>query len=360
VHVVSSDPDARVRWSRYCASFTVAAAGDDAARFAALERVIERTHADVVLPVCETGVRLLQARGDELRDRVALAPHEGTLEIGDKWRLAEMLRDAGLPHPATHLCTADHAWRRDLGTFPVLIKPRQMSGGFGIREFADPDSLGEFLAAHPELDGRCVVQAKIPGRDMGSSVLCRDGVVLAQTVQRPVRGAAHGFRTATEIEMVDHPDAARLVRRLFETLGWSGVANVDLRVDERDGSLSILEVNTRYWSSLLASHAAGVNFPQLACLAALGERFAPPRQRAQRFVQARSALRAWSGRARRGAAPAMHETMWPYLVADPGPRLMRLWRRVRPVRGSSARDLRAEIEPVVAGAPLARPAPVVR
>ena len=329
VHVVSSDPTARVRWSRYCSSFTVAPGDDEGARFDVVRGVVDRIRAQVVLPVCETGVRMLQAKGHELRDRVALAPYEGTLEIGDKWRLAEILRDIGIAHPPTLLYTADAAFRRQLGAFPVLIKPRSMSGGYGIREFADPVSLVRFLEHHPDMAHRYVVQGLVPGHDMGSSVLCRDGVVLAQTVQRPAGAVAEGYGTATEIEMLDHPEASRLVRRLFEALGWSGIANVDVRADERDGGLSVLDVNPRYWSSLLASHAAGVDFPHLACLAALGVDFAPPRQRAQRFLQAKSSLHGWRAMLRGNVptAPAFHETIWPYLLADPLPHLMaEFWR----------------------------------
>jgi len=329
VHVLSNDSTARVRWSRYCASFTVVPAGDEDARFDAVEDVIGRVRADIVLPACETGVQILQARGDELRDRVALVPHEGSLEIGDKWFLAEILRDLGTPHPPTLLYTADAAFRRQLGAFPVLIKPRQMSGGYGIREFADRDSLLRFLERHPEMAHQCVVQAVVPGHDIGSSVLCRDGVVLAQSIQRPAGEVTQPFVAAAGLEMIDHPEAAKLVRRMFEALNWSGVANVDLRVDERDGSLSVLEVNPRYWSTLLASHAAGVDFPHLACLAALGVDFAPPRPRAQRFLQAKSSARAWWAVLRDSvrAPPAFSETIWPYLLADPMPHLMRVFRR---------------------------------
>ncbi len=321
VHVVANDARARVHWSRYCASFTVMPPGEPEARFDVVRTLIDRVRADVVLPVCQTGMRLLQARGDELRGRVALAPFEGTLAIDDKWRLVEILRDAAIPHPPTLLYTADAAFQRQLGAFPVLIKPRLMTGGYGIRTFADPDSLLRFLEAHPEMAHRFVVQEFVPGRDMGSSVLCRDGVVLAQTVQQSI-GAARGFSTPTQLEMLDHPEASKLVRRLVAALGWSGIANVDLRVDERDGSLSVLEINPRYWSSLLASHAAGVDFPQLACLAALGIDFAPPRPRAQRFLQARSSLRACCRWPLGSGFVAPHETIWPYLLADPLPHLM--------------------------------------
>jgi len=317
VHVVSSDRAARVRWSRHVASFTRAPADDDA-RFDLLQRVTRRVRADVVLPVCETGVRLLQQRGHELPAGVALAPCSGTLDVGDKWLLAAMLRDHGLPHPPTWPVTGT----ADVDAFPLLLKPRRMSGGWGIHEFADRASLAAHLARHPEVTDDHVLQAFVPGSDLGVNVLCERGRVLAWSVQRPVAGAA-GCGVATAIETCEHPDAVEQVHELVAALDWSGVANVDLRVDVRDGRVTVLEVNPRYWSSLLASDAAGVAFPHLACLAALGIAFATPRPRAQRFVQAKASVRAWSRRLLgRGAPLALRETIWPYLVADPAPHLM--------------------------------------
>jgi hypothetical protein len=60
-------------------------------------------------------------------------------------------------------------------------------------------------------------------------------------------------------------------RRLVEKLAWSGVANIDIRLDGQRGTPLILEVNGRYWLSLFGSLKAGVNFPLLACEAVFGQ-----------------------------------------------------------------------------------------
>jgi hypothetical protein len=73
---------------------------------------------------------------------------------------------------------------------------------------------------------------------------------------------------------------------------------------------------------VIASHAAGVDFPRLACMDALGIAHAAPRARPQRFFQARSALRFDAGmiaRARLRSLLKPNESIWPYLLADPLP-----------------------------------------
>ena len=47
----------------------------------------------------------------------------------------------------------------------------------------------------------------------------------------------------------------------MQALKWSGIVNIDFIYDENDKQAKILEVNPRYWQSLLGSLFAGVNFP---------------------------------------------------------------------------------------------------
>jgi predicted ATP-grasp superfamily ATP-dependent carboligase len=326
VHVLSTDSSARVRLSRHCHSFEAITA-DDESRLRALRQAIRCHRPDVVLPVCETGTRLLARHREELETCVALPPLPGSTEMGDKWRLARKLEALRISHPPTLLWTGDVGFRKRIATlpFPVLIKPRHLSGGAGIRAFSDPIVLIRFLEARPHKAMRYVVQSFVAGTDVDVSVLCRGGRVLAHATQRPIANTLQGYRPATEIEMFDHSEAEGLVRKMCEALDWSGVANIDLRIDARDGSVSVIEMNPRYWSSLLASHAAGINFPHLACLAALDVDFDVPRHRPNRFFQARSSMREWLiglARGRLTQLPRLGETVWPYLISDPLPHAM--------------------------------------
>ncbi len=52
-------------------------------------------------------------------------------------------------------------------------------------------------------------------------------------------------------------------------LKWHGPAQVEFKRDTRDGSMKIIDVNSRYWGTLDVSIQAGVNFPLLACRMAM-------------------------------------------------------------------------------------------
>jgi predicted ATP-grasp superfamily ATP-dependent carboligase len=48
---------------------------------------------------------------------------------------------------------------------------------------------------------------------------------------------------------------------LLETLRWHGPAQVEFKIDSRDGTARLMEVNGRFWGTLDLSIQAGINFP---------------------------------------------------------------------------------------------------
>jgi len=63
------------------------------------------------------------------------------------------------------------------------------------------------------------------------------------------------------------------VRKVMRKFNWHGVANIDIRRDHRTKKIYILEINGRYWGSVIGSLTrAGLNFPDIAANYALGFR----------------------------------------------------------------------------------------
>ena len=147
-------------------------------------------------------------------------------------------------------------------------------------------------------------------------MLCRDGQILAATVQHAIKASSKPFESPIGIEFRDDPPAMNVAKRLIHELGWSGVANIDMRYDARHKIPMVLELNGRYWFSLLGSLNAGVNFPLLACEMCLGEIKANRKpHKARYFSRKESALLSLLGGGRFGIRP--HETDLRYL--DPLP-----------------------------------------
>jgi predicted ATP-grasp superfamily ATP-dependent carboligase len=193
-------------------------------------------------------------------------------EATNKALLADFLTRHEISHPPSIVMTAGipSADRLSALTFPILAKPPLLNKGAGIRRLETIDDLASFAAGRPG-DECWVLQDFIDGYDLCVNVLCRDGKILAATVQHAIKLSSTPYRPMVGMEFKDDPAAMGIVEQLMHALNWSGVACVDLRFDARRKKVLVLEVNGRYWNSLLGSLNAGVNFPLLACEMSLGE-----------------------------------------------------------------------------------------
>ena len=276
VHGFALHPAPFLEHSRFLASFEQFKGEFDVKRWLSrIGEIVAERRIDVVLPISEFAIRTLSQHRQALNWAAKLpplpAPH--TLDIAtDKANLAVFLDSHRIPHPPTVVVTTDIAAHDRLSTleFPVVAKAPNASGGVGTRRFEDQESVCAFLADQPSGE-RWVVQTVIEGHDLAVNVLCRNGQILAATAQRVILPSPTPFQPAIGFEFRDYPAAMNVAVSLIRELGWSGVANIDMRFDTRQQIPLVLEVNGRYWLSLLGSRNAGVNFPLLACELCLGE-----------------------------------------------------------------------------------------
>jgi predicted ATP-grasp superfamily ATP-dependent carboligase len=148
--------------------------------------------------------------------------------------------------------------------FPVLFKLSSGVGGEGIRKFSDQSSLTDYLQSNPP-DEAILCQEFIEGRDICISVLCRDGEITAYTIQQCLIDNPKAYAPSLAVEFVHNDNVYREAARLMKLLNWQGVAHIDMRLHEASGEVYIIEVNPRFWESLMASVAAGINFSWLYC-----------------------------------------------------------------------------------------------
>jgi predicted ATP-grasp superfamily ATP-dependent carboligase len=327
--ILSADAWARSRFSRHRARyFTHAYEVDDTARLGALAEVVRRIEPDVVLPVGQRAIRLLADHPRALDGTTAVAPVPEPAAFAittDKWLFADFLARHGIRHPATidfDVADASDERLRKL-PFPALIKPRHGSYGRGILLLASPEDVREHFCKHPPKEG-FILQTFVDGYDIDCSVLCREGEILAHTIQKSILPGYHPFAAAAGIEFVDDAPTLAIVRKLVSALRWSGIAHVDLRYDSLDGDVRVIEMNPRFWGTLLGSLVAGVNFPYLACLAALGRPLPESRSHAAQFIAGKAAIRLLARQAVTGrrAGFGIGSTTIGFALRDPLPELL--------------------------------------
>ena len=91
------------------------------------------------------------------------------------------------------------------------------------------------------------MQTLIEGHDLAVNVLAQDGQILAATLQHVIMPSPKPFHPAIGFEFRDYPAAMNVAESLIRQLGWSGVANIDMRFDARHQMPLVLELNGRYW-----------------------------------------------------------------------------------------------------------------
>lgn len=284
--------------------------------------LIEKCGADVLLPVSGPGIALVAEHAETLKKLVRLVPvptPDAIELVNDKWIFAQRLMAAGIPTPKTVIFERIEKLDEFDPELPVLLKPRRGSGGLGIVLF---DRAADVHAHADRFLGEgdtFILQEFISGHDIDRSVLCSNGRVLVGTVQEGV-SVRKDFAPSGSLHFHFDPNVERLVDRTIEELGWNGIAHVDLRYNT-DGNLSVIELNPRYWSTMLGSLCAGVNFPLIAVRAALGIEQVSAGMRECYYVS----LKEWPQFQRKLGVPLTHTSL-SHGAADPLAKLMKKYR----------------------------------
>lgn len=330
LHIIARDRLNAMRFSRFCSSFHLYKhSDDDPLKLEQIAEVVKQTGTQVILPTSLGGIGFVSRWQEELQKLAAVAfvPSRPTFEaIINKELFAHSLKTHAIPHPETISITSDDLFEKQLEEFPfpALIKPTFGGGGAGIQVFQTRQALLDFIHSHPEVNGNYLLQKFIPGQDFGCSVLSEKGKILAYTVQTAT-GQRADFIPLQELEIIHDAPIVELATRLIAALEWSGVAHIDFRYNSLTHQLEVIEINPRYWGSLLASLVAGVNFPHLACLAALGHPFPIPDYSDTLYMGGAETVRRllktlWKGRL---DWPKWQHSSLQFLLQDPVPYVVR-------------------------------------
>ena len=296
IFVLSKNKYAPIRFSRYTKRFIyIKDKNTKEERLDSIIDTIKKTNIDVLLPVDVNTIRLISEYKGKFSNLTSIAPIPDIESIdiaNDKWLLALWLNENNISHPTTILYKPDTDPDKTISSilFPVLIKPRDGYSGKGIKKFENASELESFYRVdlHSE---KFIVQSFIKGYDIDCSVLCSGGRILAHTIQKSLMFESYGFSSPSAIEFLNHDKIYNIAKEVVERFNWSGVIHIDLRYDQTDQQIKIIELNPRFWGSVSASMFAGVNFPYLACLSSLKRDLPVIKTRQIRVVSSGAAIK---------------------------------------------------------------------
>jgi predicted ATP-grasp superfamily ATP-dependent carboligase len=239
---------------------------------------IRKNHYECLFPMEEETLLLVAQHREEIsRHTYLLIPDLDKIEfVRDKGNLIRFAGSHGIPIPKTIYSLENP--EPDMVQGPAVIKPRISSGSFGIAYVKKREDL---IPLYQNVHARYpfpLIQEWIPdgGGTFGFSALFDEAsnvkAAFVHKKQRmyPVQGGPSTLR-----EGVEHPQIMEWGVSLLKSLNWVGVAMIEFKVDPRDGTPKLMEVNPRFWGSLHLAIVSGVDFPYLMLKMARGEAFDP-------------------------------------------------------------------------------------
>jgi predicted ATP-grasp superfamily ATP-dependent carboligase len=259
------------RWSRYCRRcITIDRArllGQDAGLADQIAAYVRARGVDVIVPVdLESALLLAVHRGRfDAGSLFPLASPELLQQMHEKPRFARVVAEAGVAQPRwATLNSPDELGSLGLA-YPLVLKPPAAAAGYQVFVARTPDEAMGYLdsvGSYPRF-----VQEFIHGFDLDITTLNDRGRTLAWTIHRRLPDMSE--------EYVRHDGVLEAARRVIAHAAFHGAADFGTRVDERDGSVWMIECNPRFPGSLLYKLWGGVNLPYLGALLATGRDIGP-------------------------------------------------------------------------------------
>ncbi len=236
----------------------------------------------MLLPMEDHTLELLAVHREQFEHITALPIASGVNldRARDKGEIIRLAQSLGIPVPKTwfirNLAELNRI-QHEL-PYPVVIKPKRASGAMGV---AYPRNRHELIDQYHAIHRRFpfpLIQEKIPSQGPGygaSFLLDQNTNVKAAFVHKrlreyPVTGGASTARISVKNDHI-----LEMAVTLLKALDWYGVAMVEFKMDPRDNTPKLMEINPRFWGSLALAIESGVNFPYLLYKMALGQNFKP-------------------------------------------------------------------------------------
>lgn len=272
VYAADSNPSAMTFYSKYAhGHFTYSSPFAHPDEF--IKEMVSQAQSrscKVIIPVYEETYLFAKYRDRIPGDiHMVLPSYDNILTVHNKDRLYDVARNIGVRVPRSYRLSEIDQNPRLIENliFPVLIKPCQGGGAWGVRKIESVQELRRVLndydlPASLPLE-RFVVQEFITGEVVCCAMLFNKGDFRAVHSYRQIRETPITGGTATYRESIRHEQVIDNLRNLLTHLKWHGLCQADFIVDKQTGVAYLIDVNPRLYGSLLLSIKSGIDFPYL-------------------------------------------------------------------------------------------------
>ena len=236
---------------------------------------VRRHQIDVLIPVADVTTALIVERRSEFERlcKLPLASADVIAKAADKVGVLELAARLDVPTPATAFINSPEEALGKGATigYPLVLKARRSrvrtAAGWescSVAYASSPEALmSRVRTAHPQ-SFPLILQERIDGPGIGMFLCYDNGAPIAVFSHRRLREKPPSGGVSVLCEsLASSPVVLRHSQSLLDALGWHGVAMVEFKLDPRDDTPKLMEINGRFWGSLQLAIDAGVDFPAI-------------------------------------------------------------------------------------------------
>lgn len=230
----------------------------------------------VLIPTSDGSAALLAKFHSALacRYRVSTPTWEVLRWAYDKRLAYQLAAQAQVDYPLTMYPASEADLETAVFSFPVILKPAaHVTVNRFTAEKAWPAANRKELAARYREARKYVsadlilVQELIRGggeSQFSFAALCRDGQPIASVTARRTRQYPIDFGYSSSfVETLDVPEIVASSRRLLAAIRYTGLVEIEYKLDARNGAYKLLDINPRLWTWSALGARAGIDFPYL-------------------------------------------------------------------------------------------------
>jgi len=233
-----------------------------------------RFAADCIFPTSEAAIMACSIHRNELAC-VPVIPSEHDLQtVFSKANTLRIARSLGIAVPKTvHILDEkSYALHESSVKFPAIVKSESSETMLSTK--ARTSAKTAYVCDRSELADECnkrlsagqaiLVQEFIDGYGVGISGLFSKGRPVAVLAHRRIResdplGGPSAVAETIEVE----PGLMDSALALLGKIGYTGPAMVEFKIDRHNGRPYLMEINGRFWGTVLLAPAAGLDLPYL-------------------------------------------------------------------------------------------------
>ncbi len=244
--------------------------------------ICKRKSINLIYPTNDPSVYLFSKNIQRFKDsgiEVPVPEYSKFLFMMDKLTITSLAEKSGVACPKTNLLKED-SFDKIISEleFPVIIKPRFGMGSSGIRKCADAKELFTRYKSCIAKSNEMLVQEYIPSTKMIMMNVYMDKdsdpvANLCYRLQRPDRRIFYVRMGAHEL-IEPHKNLGEIIG-LLKSLKFQGFTNVQFRVDSRNETPKLLEMNIKMSGSIWMDMRLGISRPLFNYYIYTGKDFTP-------------------------------------------------------------------------------------